>query len=176
MRCEGLKDAELHNGKQRSGQVSTTTQGRIHSGTAEDSRIRAFLPQAALRARGPSGRRSWVTLDVRSAGLQKLLGVCVSCACAAVSVEVGPCRKHAPTDHRAGQEASQRKFMIFSRAASWLSCTCFYPLGTSSFHCYLGYTVVGLTWLFQAFYLRLLTPIHCEVLPEAEGGRHRGER
>ncbi|CAD7694382.1 unnamed protein product [Nyctereutes procyonoides] len=79
---------------------------RVKAGTVKDSRIRALPPRAALRARGPSGRRSWVTLDVRSSSVEAVLssGPCGNSvfpcpareACAATMLRqiIGQARKH----------------------------------------------------------------------------------
>ena len=64
---------------------------------------------------------------------------CVSRACSPVSVEVGLCRKHAPSDHRASQEASQldSSLRIYWSRRYWSSTVCDAP-GIVQSRCQLG--------------------------------------
>lgn len=108
------------------------------AGTVEDSRIRALLPQAAFQARGPSGRIFWVTLGVRSALVQRILGLGPG-RFLLISFGAGSlCCKHASPDHRSGQEASKRKsmtpFPVFSYAHLVWWGGCHGHLGAFSFH------------------------------------------
>nr|XP_058152924.1 cytochrome c oxidase subunit NDUFA4 isoform X1 [Dasypus novemcinctus] len=108
-------------------------------GTIKDSRIRALLPQAALLARGPSGRRSWVTLDARRVLVQRLLSP-GPCELSLRSFRTrGLCCNYASPDRRAGQEAPELDppLCIYWNWSYWSSTVCL-ASGNVQSRCQLG--------------------------------------